>query len=85
MKLASELARAAPIVLGATGINLKQSNGEIAGQDVFHFHLHMIPRYPGDSVQRGCVWGAPPWEPPALTEHDQAEIARALGGKLRSE
>ena len=57
MRLASELARAAQDVLGAAGINLKQSNGEIAGQDVFHFHLHVIPRYLDDRVQRGCVSG----------------------------
>ena len=31
-------------------MNLLQNNGEIAGQTVFHFHMHIIPRYKGDSV-----------------------------------
>ena len=31
-------------VLGCDGYNLVQNNGECAGQTVFHFHMHMIPR-----------------------------------------
>ena len=34
--------------LGADGFNLVQNNGEAAGQTVFHFHMHLIPRYKGD-------------------------------------
>ena len=34
--------------LSADGMNLVQNNGEIAGQTVMHFHLHLIPRYEGD-------------------------------------
>ncbi len=30
--------------LGAAGINIVQNNGEAAGQTVFHFHMHLIPR-----------------------------------------
>lgn len=32
-------------VLEADGLNLLQNNGELAGQTVFHFHMHIIPRY----------------------------------------
>ena len=32
-------------ILGCEGYNLVQNNGEVAGQTVFHFHLHLIPRY----------------------------------------
>ncbi len=32
-------------ILGCDGYNLVQNNGEVAGQTVFHFHLHLIPRY----------------------------------------
>jgi histidine triad (HIT) family protein len=32
-------------VLGCEGYNVLQNNGEIAGQTIFHFHLHLIPRY----------------------------------------
>ena len=34
-------------VLGCDGFNLLQNNGEVAGQTVFHFHMHLIPRYKG--------------------------------------
>lgn len=34
--------------LGADGFNLRNNSGAIAHQDVFHFHLHLIPRYKGD-------------------------------------
>ena len=32
-------------ILGCQGYNLLQNNGEVAGQTVFHYHLHLIPRY----------------------------------------
>ena len=43
--LATCIARAMRDALGCEGLNLVQNNGEIAGQTVFHFHLHLIPRY----------------------------------------
>ena len=39
--------------------NLVQNNGEVAGQTVFHFHLHMIPRYQSDGQKIGWVPGKP--------------------------
>lgn len=36
--------------LGADGLNLVQNNGEVAGQTVHHFHIHLIPRYQGDGA-----------------------------------
>ena len=36
--------------LNCDGFNIVQNNGEIAGQTVFHFHMHLIPRYKGDEV-----------------------------------
>ena len=40
--------------LGADGFNLVQNNGEAAGQTVFHFHMHLIPRYENDGA--GITW-----------------------------
>ena len=37
-------------VLNCDGYNIVQNNEEAAGQTVFHFHMHIIPRYKGDSV-----------------------------------
>lgn len=47
-RVARQLASAARRVLGATGVNLFVADGETAFQDVPHFHVHVIPRYPGD-------------------------------------
>jgi diadenosine tetraphosphate (Ap4A) HIT family hydrolase len=47
-KVARQLAALARHTLGATGVNLLVMDGEVAFQDVPHFHVHVIPRYPGD-------------------------------------
>ena len=36
--------------LGCEGMNILQNNGKIAGQTVFHFHIHLIPRYKEDEI-----------------------------------
>lgn len=36
--------------LNCDGFNLLQNNGELAGQTIFHFHIHLIPRYKDDKV-----------------------------------
>jgi histidine triad (HIT) family protein len=53
--------------LGADGVNLMNSCGEAAWQTVFHFHIHVIPRYDGDPLRL-------PWTP---APGDPAEIAAA--------
>lgn len=45
--------------LKCEGLNLVQNNGEIAGQTVMHFHLHMIPRYAGDGQKIQWIPGKP--------------------------
>ena len=37
-------------VLSCDGFNIVQNNNEVAGQTVFHFHMHLIPRYRGDGA-----------------------------------
>ena len=46
--LAKKIACAMKKALNCDGLNIVQNNGEIAGQTVFHFHMHIIPRYEGD-------------------------------------
>ena len=58
-------------VLGCDGYNLVQNNGECAGQTVFHFHLHMIPRYKDDEVGLG-------WKMGELSDADRDEILAKL-------
>ena len=48
--LAKKIAARIKEVTGAEGINIVQNNGEVAGQSVYHFHLHIIPRKMGDGI-----------------------------------
>lgn len=48
MKLAKKMVKIMTDQLGCDGFNLLQNNGEAAGQTVFHFHMHLIPRYKND-------------------------------------
>ena len=48
MKLAKKMAKIMTDKLCCNGFNLVQNNGEVAGQTVFHFHMHLIPRYKND-------------------------------------
>ena len=56
MLLAKRLAAQMTEALGCDGFNLVQNNGEVAGQTVFHFHLHLIPRYQGDGNEDKICW-----------------------------
>lgn len=67
MKLAKVWGDKLVKALNADGLNLVQNNGLAAGQTVFHYHLHMIPRYEGDSV--GGLW-----TPGSLSEEQKKEI-----------
>ena len=58
-------------VLGCDGLNLVQNNGEAAGQTVFHFHMHLIPRMNDDKV--GITWN-----PGKLTDEDKADILEKM-------
>jgi histidine triad (HIT) family protein len=48
---AQRVARAAMAAFGADGLNLLQTNGAAAMQTVFHLHVHVLPRYVGDSFK----------------------------------
>ncbi len=43
--------------LNADGINFLQSNGKSAGQVIFHYHLHIIPRHENDGLRKQGLWG----------------------------
>ncbi len=66
-QLARRVASAARDGLEAEGLNLFQTNGRVAWQSVFHFHVHVVPRWAGDAL-------LPNWTEPL---GDRAEIARA--------
>ena len=49
LPLAKKMATLMTEKLGADGFNIVQNNNEVAGQTVFHFHVHLIPRYNNDN------------------------------------
>ena len=57
--------------LGCDGLNLIQNNGEAAGQTVFHFHMHLIPRYRDDEAGIG-------WKQGSLTDEAKEELVGLL-------
>ena len=69
--LAKRLAAKMKTVLGSDGFNLIQNNGEAAGQTVFHFHLHLIPRYKGDKA--GITW-----KPGSVSPEEREELVNLL-------
>ena len=66
-KVAAKISKAYKKALDFDGLNIVQNNGEVAGQTVFHFHMHLIPRYKGDQV--GITW-----HPGELSDADKEEI-----------
>lgn len=56
-KVAAKISKAYKKALDFDGLNIVQNNGEVAGQTVFHFHMHIIPRIKGDTVKVGWVPG----------------------------
>ena len=48
LSMAARVARACKRVLAADGVTLRQNNGAASDQHLFHFHLHVIPRFLGD-------------------------------------
>ena len=67
LALAAKIGAAMKKSLKCDGFNLVQNNGLAAGQTVFHFHMHRIPRYKGDQVGLG-------WKMGELSEEDKKEI-----------
>lgn len=72
--LAKKIATVLKEVTGCAGVNILQNNGEAAGQTVFHFHMHIIPRYEGgDSM---ILWNQ--GEPDQKTIDEIIEKAKTM-------
>lgn len=69
--LAKKMAASMTETLGCQGFNIVQNNGEVAGQTVFHFHIHLVPRYTDDG--QGLFW-----EPRQYTDETLDEIRSQL-------
>ena len=74
-KVAVKLSKAYRKALDFDGLNIVQNNGEAAGQTVFHFHMHIIPRYENDTVNIG-------WKPGSITDERIKEIKNKINGGM---
>ncbi|MGN9839038.1 HIT family protein [Nonomuraea sp. H19] len=73
MRAAVEVARQLTGALRAPGVNLWHASGETAWQSVFHFHIHLVPRYATTDL-------TPPWTETELP----VESLRGLAEEIRS-
>lgn len=64
---------------GSVGFNLLNNNGEKAGQTVFHFHLHLIPRY-GENDGFGAIWKS---NQDNYTGTDLQNIAETIANRVK--
>ena len=75
LSMAARIARAAKRAFSADGMALRQHNEPAGGQEVFHFHLHVIPRFVGDDSRFNAV-------PQLITRERQESLAAELRATL---
>lgn len=74
MVVAKKIATAIEKAYHCDGVNILQNNGETAGQTVFHLHVHVIPRFKGDTVNIGWKQGDMPEDLDAICKEIQAQL-----------
>ncbi|MBL6974364.1 MAG: HIT domain-containing protein [Deltaproteobacteria bacterium] len=77
LPLARRIASAVLEVTGATDFNLFNTNGVEAGQEVFHHHIHIIPRHAGDGLTFNL-------NPVSYNEGEASELAGRIGNVMTS-
>ncbi len=73
--LAKKIGSVMKDTLHCDGLNVLQNNGEIAGQTMFHFHIHLIPRYKDDNTK--IIF-----DQNSLTEENAQKIIATISSKL---
>ena len=73
--LAKKLAAALKKLLNCDGVNILQNNDEAAGQTVFHFHVHVIPRYLNDKCNIN-------WEHESYADGEASELASKISALI---
>lgn len=77
LPLAGRIGKAMKKSLGCAGFNVVQNNGSEAGQTVFHFHTHVIPRYENGPAMVG-------WKPGKADSEELAELGSVIGEAIES-
>lgn len=76
MIVVTKVAKALKEELNCDGINVLQNNGTVAGQTVFHYHIHIIPRYKEDGVSIA-------WEYQSYEEGEAKELGESIKRRIR--
>ena len=75
MPLAKKIALAMKKTFDCDGVNIQQNNEPAAGQSVFHFHTHVIPRKKGDGISLL-------WKPGKPKDEEQKEVCRLIAENI---
>ena len=73
--LAVKVSKVMKEVFGFENMNVLQNNGAVAGQSVFHFHMHLIPRYENDGINIK-------WNPTEPTDDEIEAVRKKLAEKM---
>ena len=76
LPVAKKIANAMKKTFHCDGVNVQQNNEAAAGQSVFHFHVHVIPRFKKDGISLL-------WKPGKPTDAEQAETCKLLKDALQ--
>ena len=80
LRAATRVARAIRDAFKPEGLSVYQANGKAAGQTVFHYHVHLVPRHDGD----GMALSWPVKNPPREKLEEYAAKIRTEIGRTRS-
>ncbi len=75
-----KIANAIKKAFNPVGLNLLNNNGELAGQSVFHYHVHLIPRY-GEGDGFGAVWKTHESD---YTQEERNQVAQDISNALEA-
>ena len=76
LQAAAKVARAIRDAFSPAGLSVYQANGKAAGQTVFHYHVHLVPRHEGDGMALSWPVKNPPRE---KLEEYAAKIKKEIG------
>jgi histidine triad (HIT) family protein len=83
-QVALQLAPVVKQVAGAAGLNFVVNSGAAAGQDVFHYHVHVIPRRPGDGFDIPLPFGGSEMPDRTVLDMNAARIIATLRDPVAS-
>jgi hypothetical protein len=72
-------------IAGTDGLNIVVNSGSAAGQDVFHYHIHLIPRFKGDGFDIPLPFPGSAMPDRTVLDMTAARIIAALRDPLREE